>query len=150
MKFQVEDLDVLFSEGMPLFVRHFAEVSHYQDIPLSINWDKYYLFEENGFLRVYTARSDEGALIGYMLCIVQTNIRYSSSLQAVQDILFILPERRGFGMKFIKWCEDRLREDGVQVLYQHTKLDPKLDFSPILKRLKYEEVDRLWAKRLDR
>jgi hypothetical protein len=70
-------------------------------------------------------------------------------LQATQDILFVLPEyRKGrVGIGLIKYCDQQLGAEDVQVVYQHVKLAH--NFGPVLERMGYEAVDIIYAKRLN-
>lgn len=148
--FARESIASFFDDALPLFEKHFKEVSHFQDIPLNIDLDTYQLIDANGALRIFTARQD-GELVGYAVFFVKLNPRYSTSLQANQDILFINPSCRakGFGQNLIAFCDEQLKAEGVQVVYQHVKATPKLNFGPLLERMNYELVDLIFAKRLN-
>ena len=147
--YQREQLtEALISEVTPLISKHYKEIAHYQDIPLNPNWDQYLAIQENNASRLYTARDDNGVIIGYACFFVRHNPHYSTSLQAVNDVIFIDKERRGFGREFIAWCDEQLRADGVQVVYHHIKFAH--DWSPILRRMGYEEQDKIMSRRLDR
>lgn len=148
MKFQRE----LFTEDFlrevtPLSEKHYKEIAHYQDIELAPDLEAYMRCEQAGGLRVYTAREDDGKLIGYEIFFVRHNLHYKNSLQAAQDVLFIDPEKRGFGMDFIDWCDQQLKAEGVQVVTQHIKA--KHNFGRMLERLNYELVDLIYSRRLD-
>jgi len=133
-----------------LLLRHWREIAHYDDIPLDVDWAVYESAEATGKLCLYTARLD-GELIGYAAFLVQRAPHYAGSIQAVQDVLFVAPEhRRGrVGIGLIRFSEEQLATQGVQLLYQHQKLaHPAL--GRILASLGYEPVEQNWAKRLDR
>lgn len=150
--FALESLAAVRAAGVEeLLARHWAEVAHFKDIPLEPDWDAYAAAETGGRLRIFTVRIG-GALVGYCCFILNHNPHYKSSLQAVQDILFLAPEHRHarIGAHLLMYCERQLKAEGVQAIYQHTKAKPELDMGPLLKRLGYELVDTLWAKRLDR
>lgn len=148
--YQLERIAHLWDEAMPLMLSHYEEVAHYQDIALSPDIITYERLDQMGVLKVYTARV-EGRLVGYACFMVKTNPHYSESLQAVQDVLFVLPEYRAsrIGIGLIKHCDAELRQLGVQVVYQHVKCKESLDFSPLLERIGYELIDRIYGKRLD-
>ena len=55
---------VLFEEMMPLLTAHYKEIAQYLDIPLNPNFEKYALMELAGTLRIYTARAENGLLVG--------------------------------------------------------------------------------------
>jgi hypothetical protein len=148
-KFRRETLDgALWAEIMPLLERHWIEVAHYSDIPLHVDVNAYAMAEANGFLRVYTIR-DDATLVGYAAFFVRPNPHYASSLQAVQDVIYLHPDYRGgTGARFIAWCDAQLREQGVQAVYHHVK--QAHNWGPMLERMGYELVDLIFAKRLDR
>jgi GNAT superfamily N-acetyltransferase len=147
--FQRETPGGLWGEIAPLLRAHWREIAHYQDIPLEVNQGGYEQVEAAGKLRAYTARSGDGALIGYAVYIVGPNLHYSSSIQAKQDVLFVLPERRKstVGLRLIKFADDQLRAEGVQVVYQHSKVAH--DIGPVMLRCGYELVEHIYARRLD-
>jgi len=147
MKFQREPLCDVFEEMLPLCELHYKEIAHFKDIPLNPSKEQYLKIEDSGALRVFTARDESNEIVGYGVYFVKHNIRYPSSLQAVQDVLFIHPKKRGFGMKFIAWCDEQLRNEGVQVVYHHVKANR--NFGPLLERLDYTLVDLIYARRLD-
>tara|TARA_A100001201_G_C4014907_1_gene178772 strand:+ start:118 stop:627 length:510 start_codon:yes stop_codon:yes gene_type:complete len=128
-----------------LFEQHYDEIAHYKQIELSIDIESYRRLARAGFLKIFTA-IQSGNVIGYAVFIVKKNMRYSQSLQAVQDVLFIQKDKRGFGAEFIKYCDERLKEKGVQVVYHHVKA--KHDFSPLLERQGYELIDKVYGREL--
>lgn len=130
---------------------HWHEVAHFTDIPLEPDWDAYAQVEQSGRLKIFTVRI-AGELVGYAAYILNHNPHYKSSLQAVQDILFLSPAHRKarIGANLIIYADAYFRGQGVQAVYQHSKAKKELDMGPLLKRLGYELVDTLWAKRLDR
>lgn len=145
--FQRERSQDIFHEVMPLLELHYKEISHYHDIPLDPDFEKYEAMENAGAVRTFTARDEEKNIIGYAVFFVRHNLHYKTSFQAYQDILFIHPERRGFGFKFIKWCDEQLKDEGVQVVYHHVKTAH--NFGPVLERMGYECIDLIYGKRLD-
>jgi L-amino acid N-acyltransferase YncA len=148
LKFEQEQLsDGLIEEMMPLINAHWEEIAHDKDIPLDPDWYKYGQLQTLGSLKVFTARDDDGQILGYSFFFVSPNLHYKSSLQAVQDVIYIDKERRGFGRKFIDWCDSELRQMGVQKVYHHVKA--KHNFGPMLETLDYHLVDLIYARRLD-
>lgn len=162
LTFQRERPHELLDEARPLFEAHYKEIAHYQDIALDINEAAYCQLEEAGLLRCFTARYN-GELVGYCVFIVRPNLRYSQSLQASQDILYVDKSRRGalYGKRLLDFCHERLREEGVQVAYQHSKATKEIreaiaaivkrtDVGRIFEKLGYELIDLIHGKRLDR
>lgn len=143
--FAREPVASVVEEIKPLLALHYHEIAHFQDIPLDPDWE-FYL--RAPMVRVFTARHGH-ELVGYGVFFVAPNKHYRSSLQAVQDILFVHPEHRGMtGFRLLRYCDRQLRAEGVQVVYHHVKLAH--DFGGLLKAMKYEPTDMLWAKRLDK
>ena len=145
--FAKESLPHLMTEVSDLITEHYEEITHYKDIELAPDWDAYLRVYESGGLRCYTARKED-KLVGYCIFFIKHNMHYKNSLQASQDILFITKEQRGRGGRFIKWCDEELKEEGVQVVYHHVK--KKHNFGPLLERFGYDLVDLIYAKRLDK
>jgi len=148
--FQKEAFNAVIDEAMPMLLSHWREIASYQDIPLAVDRDGYQALDDAGKLLIFTARLD-GVLIAYAAFIVGLNAHYSTSgLQAKQDVIYLSPDHRGgrIGLTFIKNCDAALADAGVQVVYQHEKVaHPAL--GRVLEHLGYENVERIWAKRLD-
>lgn len=148
LRFQDEKATDLFTEAKPLLEAHWREIATWQDIPLDPEWEMYTLAEDAGHLRTYTFR-DHGELKGYAVFFVRQNLHYRGSRQANQDIIWVSPEYRKqlLGARFLQWCDEQLRADGVQVVSHHVKLTH--DFGPTLQRLGYQQVEAIWQRRLD-
>ena len=144
--YQRETVAQVLDEIKPLLLKHWEEIAHFKDVPLDPDWDFY---QKSPAVRVFTARN-EGQLIGYGVFFVAPNKHYKQSIQAVQDILFLLPEYRGGrnGYRLIKFCDEQLKAEGAQAIYHHVKTAH--DFGPLLTALGYELVDLIYAKRLDK
>lgn len=150
VEFKRETWSVLKDEAADLFEEHYREVAHYLDIPLNPDHENYFGIENRGLLRVYTAR-ERGILIGYSVYFLKRNMHYMDSLQAVQDIIFIQKNKRGGGLgsKLILWCDEQLKDDGIQVVYHHVKVKEGLNFGPMLERHGYELIDQVYGRRLN-
>jgi GNAT superfamily N-acetyltransferase len=152
LAFQRETFDsTLLAELTPLLLAHKDEIAHYPDIPLHVDATVYHAAEANGALRIYTIRDldqPHAPLVGYAVFFVRANPHYADSVQAVQDVLYVAPERRGrTGAKLIRFADACLRAEGVQAVYHHVKVAH--NFGPLLERMGYEAVDVIYAKRLD-
>ena len=144
--FALETVEQVLDEIKPLLAQHWEEIATYKDLPLDPDYEAYLRMAAAGRVRVFTARH-EGVLIGYGVFFLG-NLHYKGSGIATQDILFILPQYRGttVGYRLIKFCDDSLRAEGLQVTYQHVKISH--DFSPVLSRLGYRPVEIIYARRL--
>lgn len=142
----------LWSELEPLLADHWHEVAHYSDIPLQPNRELYQRIEQTGGMRIYTAR-EASALVGYLAVFVAPSLHYASIKMANQDVLYVDQKHRGSrtGVGLIRFAHDALRGEGVTVIFQHVKHKASINIGPMLGRLLgYEQVDDIWAKRLDR
>lgn len=137
----------LWCEALPLLFAHWQEIAHYKDIPLAPDREVYARTDMAGLLRVYTAR-DDAALVGYAVYFVKAALHYSGSVQAVSDVIFLDRSMRGLnGWKFLKFVDQALTEEGVEVAYHHVKLAH--NFGPILERMGYEAVETIFSRRLN-
>src|SRR5271155_4130761 len=90
-----ETLAQVRASGFERLLRdHASEVSHFKDLPLDVDWGRYEYWEQRGGLRPYIARA-AGEVIGYAVFILDVNAHYKSSLQAIQDVLYLDPAWRG-------------------------------------------------------
>jgi GNAT superfamily N-acetyltransferase len=149
--YQLEPMTAVLPEIQPLLEKHWQEIAHFKDIPLSPNWPLYVGADQRGNLRIFTARID-GELVGYSVHFVGPGVHYSTSLQAQEDLVFVTPEHRKgrVGAGLIQFADSHLAAEGCQTCSRHVKTAPELDFGPLLERLGYEPVDRIFIKRLDK
>ena len=150
--YALETLEQVRAAGVEqLLERHWQEVAFYKDIPLAVDWEVYAAVEAAGRLRIFTARI-AGELVGYCAYSVGPIPVHRSLRRASQDVLFLAPEHRKgrIGVQLLLFSERQLRDEGVQVVVQHSKARKDLDLGPLLERLGYEQVEAVWGKRLDR
>ena len=147
-----ETFDTVVGEIETLMQAHYEEVNHHADIPPGCDYEKYRKAEQLNLLRIFTVRI-AGLLVGYSIFMVGFSLHYKTSFQARQDTLFIHPDyRQGMtGYRFIKWVDDRLRLEGVQVCYQHHKVlaGDRLNLGPLFERLGYQLIYKMYFRRLD-
>lgn len=140
--FQREAVADVIEEIKPLLREHWREIAHFKDVPLNPDYLAYLAAGER--CRVYTVR-EKGVLVGYAVFFIGS-LHYQHPT-ATQDILFILPQHRGrTGIRFIDFCDAQLKAEGIDIVYQHVKVAH--DFGPLLRRLGYEEIDHIYARRL--
>ena len=148
VKYQQEFLVSVREEAKPLLNSHWEEIAVNKDkIRLNPDWEAYESLEEQGKLKIFTARDGE-RLVGYFVVIVGVNIHYKDHLFASNDIIYLSPEyRRGFtGIKLIKFAEGCLKKDGVSVLTVNTKVHQPFD--KLMDFLKFRKVERVYSKYL--
>lgn len=149
MKFSEETLTPeLLEEAKPLLEKHWDQIAHYKDIPLDPDYDLYLKMQHLKMIRCYIMREPSGRMVGYSVFVVRPNMHYKQCLTATEDIIFVDPEKRGYGMFFISWCDEQLKALGVQIVTHHIKV--YFDWSKSLMRQGYEFTDKQLCKRLDR
>lgn len=100
-----------------------------EDKNLAIHFRQKHFFDERGILDPYTSTFDqeqhkhfilekEGVVIGYV------HIQYWPPSRAALRIIVIdkKEQGKGYGSFFMHWCENELREDGIETL--HTEAHP--------------------------
>lgn len=97
---------------------------------------------------VFTMRASERhRLIGYAAYYVWDNLRYRGVKTASHDMAYVLPEYRGNGFRFfrfLEWCDDRLKEKGVKIIYQSYPIE--LNLKSRFKKMGYHAVDTVYKK----
>ena len=148
VKYQQEFLSQVELDIQYLIELHWSEIALNQDnIKLNPDWSAYHSLEEQGKLKIFTARNGD-RLVGYFVVIVGNNIHYKDHLFATNDIIYMHKDyRKGFaGIRLIKFAERHLKEDGVSVLTINTKIHQPFD--AVLERLKFNMVERVYSKYL--
>jgi len=143
--YQLEALASVRREAEPLLKQHWEEIAVNKDIiKLNPDWRAYAELDRINALRVFTARKD-GELIGYFVVIVSKALHYADHLFANNDVIFLAkPARKGMtGIKLIKFAIESLKAEGITKLHVNTKAHQPFD--PILERLGFEEIERVYS-----
>jgi GNAT superfamily N-acetyltransferase len=146
--YQQEFLDTVEKDIKPLLQDHWEEIAVNKSvIKMNPDWEAYHNLEDNGALKIFTARSD-GDLIGYFVVLIRNHIHYKDHIFAANDVLFLKQEhRKGLtGPKLMKFAEKCLKEDGVSVLVVNTKRHKPFD--GLLEWLGYSHVENVYSKYL--
>ena len=146
MKFSEEKLKSVKKEVKPLLESHWHEIALNKDhIKLNPDWNNYHTLEKIGALRIYTARTDEGKLVGYFVVIMSKSLHYKDHMFANNDIIFISKEyRKGLtGLKFIKYACNKLRSEGVTLLNINTKVHH--DFGKVMSRIGFNHIEDIYS-----
>jgi GNAT superfamily N-acetyltransferase len=147
--YQDETYDSCIDEIKPLFFKHWEEIAGNKDvIALEPDFDKYKQIEENGMLRIFSAR-DDGDLIGYFICFVSPHIHYKSTIYAFNDIMYVKPSYRGstVGYRLIKNAMTDLKENcAVDMLVIHMKVEH--EFRKLLNHLGFALAEENWQRLL--
>lgn len=141
-----ETVDAAFDEIMPLVRLHAETIQMYEGAEPDPDLDRYRSCESAGILRVYALRH-YGAMVGYAVYVVGHDPQYRSIAVAMQDSMYLMPAYRGrYGMWFIRWCNERLKEDGVQYVRQSTTVQH--DYSRVLERMGYHLAGSVYIRKL--
>lgn len=145
--FATELLCEVVQEAQPLLELHYRELCLHQDvIKLDPRWQVYAALEQLGHFVVFTAREDDGRLVGYNAFFLNRHMHYGGFTVAQNDVLFLHPTaRRGTtALRFIDWCELKLWQMLAEKITYHIKF--ALDWRPILHRRGYCDEEVMVAK----
>jgi GNAT superfamily N-acetyltransferase len=146
MNYQQEFLATVKKDIRPLLERHWNDIAVNKDkIKLNPDWDAYHSLEQDGKLKIFTAR-EQGELVGYFVVIVHRNLHYKDHLFASNDVIFLHPDHRKgrTGIKLVQFSEKCLKEDGVSVLAINTKVHKPFD--KLMQFLGFCLVERIYSK----
>lgn len=148
LTYKQEFVDDCIDDIQHLIQLHWEEIAlNKEKIKLNPDFEAYKELEGRGQLKIFTVRDGEW-LVGYFVVILGRNIHYKDHIFAENDIIYIHPDhRKGFaGYRLIKFAETCLKEDGVSVLKINTKVHKPFD--PLLERMKYGFIERVYSKYL--
>jgi GNAT superfamily N-acetyltransferase len=145
MIFQRESFSDILAEVLPLARSNFAEVEDDQDrIPFDLDIERYKLSEEMGNLVVYTGRYN-GQLMAYSMFFITLGMHSKEVKFALNDAFYIRPEARGrTSTAMLDYCEDQLRNVGVQVI--HYRVKDSSDWSTLIARKGFTRIETNWQK----
>ena len=146
IEYKQEFLCTCLDDIKPLLKDHWEELALHQDeIKLEPDYDRYLQMEDK--LKVFTLR-DRGELVGYLIVIVDNHLHYASTLWATTDVFYLKPEYRNmsFGSTLLQFCEDCLKEDGVDVFMVGMKVHRP--FEELVESLGYKPVELTYGKKL--
>lgn len=145
--FQRETFDEAYPDAGPLLLKHWAEISSNPD-ELEVDTEAYRQCEKLGMLRVYTARN-EGLLVGYTAMFVHKGLHYRQSVQAIQDVFYVDPSRRGrmLGKILLNFADNQLFNEGVSIIYRSNKVQhPTL--GKLLAHEGYASIENVYQRRV--
>ncbi len=144
--FAVESFDSIIDAIKPLLPLHHAELAAYPDIPLDPDFDFYRRANQQGYLRIYSARLGN-ELIGYCLfTIIPRHPHYMGQAFAIADIVWVHPDHRNYGVgtALFDFVEGDLR--GCVIAVGDKISHPALGL--LLKSRGYEALSVTYSKRL--
>lgn len=133
----------LIEEMIPLLVQNNAETGT-DGFDLEPSFDQYLAMDQAGYIRLFTARKDS-KLIGYQVFVINPNLHYKY-VSATSDVVYISPEHRGFGHKFMADNESKLKAESINAIFQN--ISAKKDASKLMEWMGYHLEDRVYMKRL--
>ena len=143
--YQREIAHLVMEDIKPLMRRHWEESGRHKDIPMAPNYKAYLNAEDQGLLRVFTARRDL-ILLGYMIFFVGS-LHYTLNKLAQLDLLYVLPACRGgkVGYSLMRFSEDYLITEGVDLIKHGMGLNHH--YGCMLLKMGYEPIETIYEKR---
>lgn len=146
--FAVETFDASYPEASNLLQLHYEEIAPHQDIfKLNPNLAVYRRMDAAGSLCIVTARAS-GALVGYIVMMINRHLHYHDTLVATDDIHFIHPlYRKGsLGLRLIAAAEKEMIARKVKVMILRTKAAS--NHGLLFERLGFAPLDIVYSKAL--
>lgn len=113
------------------------------DRPFTPDFERYIDVERQGRLAFFTIRCAD-QVVGYASFFLDRHIYQRDILAATQSLNYVDKGHRGVGYSFMKFCDDKLREHGVNSIWRHT--NRKMDISKIFERMGYTLVQKDYRK----
>lgn len=148
IEYKQEFLCTCLDDFKPMLEKHWEEIAINKDtIRLNPDYDLYYELEEQGVVKCFTARDQDDKPIGYIVFFIRPHIHYKDTMWGMMDILYVDKKYRGtrVAIKLIKFAEQCLQRDGIDVMMLGTKLHK--DFGRLLEALGYSPVETFYGKR---
>lgn len=145
---KVERWAQFYPDSKALFPSHWKELALHQDeIPLSIDEEKYATLDAAGILLILTARYS-GKLVGYYLWFLMPHPHYAAAgSMGLTDMYYVLPEyRAGVGARLFIASERELLKRGIVKAITSCKVHE--DHSEFLERLGWTFSDKTFVKLL--
>ena len=133
----------------PLVKDHSEEVDVYQEVvQFNPDYDTYEAMAEMGIIKFYTARAEDGELVGYSVMMVNQNPHYKDHLYGVNDIFYVHPDHRHTEVAptLLKYTEDKMRELDVSVITMNMKTHQP--FESLMDSLEWDKTEIVFTKLL--
>lgn len=144
LQFGQELLVDVFDEAAPLMELHHAETAQFSDEKLNAGKEYYLQLEAEDRVVCFTVRDLEKKLWGYALYMVQLS-PHQGELRSFCDCIFIHPEKRGIGQKFISYCDEFLKGSGIK--HTFIAVNSNCDYSRKLLELGYSKAETIYGRR---
>lgn len=143
---RAERMADVVDEMRPLHLAHWLETEGHRNTvqELAMDYDGIIDFEKRGRFALFTARTQEGQLVGNGAAYIMPSM-HTGALIAREDTLFILKEHRGrLGVALIRYIEDMLKVLGVRELTVTVKLVNAV--GQMIQRMGYQHVAAEYVK----
>jgi len=124
MKYQQELLSDVWDAVYPLLQLHYEELTLHKDVvKLAPKWVEYEILETAGLFALFTARADDGQLVGYNAFFLNTHMHYAGLFMAVNDVFYIRDDYRhgSTALRLLRFSETALKRLGAQKVVYHCK-----------------------------
>lgn len=151
-RLQLESIKAMTEEIRVLHDRHYRETeTHYLKHPFNPDYAQFGLLEDAGAFVCYTARTDAGQMVGYLMYFVSRSL-HGSYTTALEDAYYVAPEHRGTGLarQLLRFAEEALAQRGVDYAFMSSKKPvggPNI--GPLLEIEGYAEMAQVFCKRLE-
>lgn len=147
--FRRERLGPILREILPMLRKDWEENGIDRDrVLFSIDVDRYLQYDLVAVLQIVTARTESGAMIGYVFAMVHPHIDHSGMGWALLTWYWLYPEYRGGGigqsmveamLAFLRTADVKVVEATEKISAQHGLFD----------RLGFRAVDTVWRRMLE-
>lgn len=110
----------------------------------TVDFDNLLLSQKQGNLIVFTLRSDN--IVGYAAASLEKHYQCNHLVFATFLSIYVKPEFRPYSIRFIKFCEENLKNMGVNAV--QFGVNPNLKTDKVLKFLGYEVDEVIMIKTL--
>lgn len=144
--YQREAIYQLLPDILPLLGMHHAEVQQTYGTTLAPDWDQYMRMEQAQLLQIFTARKGDN-LVGYDIFIVGPHRHAIGSRVAVNDMIYVLPEHRGFtAVALMKQSDKALKDSGVGLIVRNAQCNTKQNL--LLEKMGYQSSEIMMIRKV--
>ena len=142
--FQEEAASTAIPGIKKLIVGHTDEVG-ILDLKYNVNFMFYQTIWDMGIIKIYTGRQG-GQLACYAVYLIDAHPHLGNAKVAKQDTIYCRKSSRGIGLKFMKWCDEQLKNEGIKFIFNAATV--KKDFGNILMRMGYKKIETIYMREL--
>lgn len=145
--FQIESIVDIQDEILPLLHKHKDEVAVYDFFQLDVEWDAYEAAEDTGKFVMFTAREEDGDLVGYVAYWVSQSPHYRAEKYGVMDVIYLHEDYRhtGVATDMMEYAEKVMKSEyGITMLTIHMKV--WAPFETLATSLDYDKMEYLYTK----